>query len=61
MFVLAGKSLGYSPPVRAVLFFDSLEGADSGLVLSLSDSVSASRHILEPFGKTLVGGGQIEI
>ena len=59
MFVLAGKSLGYTPPVLAVLAFDSLK--DSGLVLSLSDSLSASRHILEPFGKTLVGGGQIEI
>ena len=58
MFVLAGKSLGYSSPVLAV---DSLEGTDSGLVLSLSDSDSASRHIFEPFGKTLVGGGQIEI
>jgi len=32
MFVLAGKSLGYSPPVLAVLAFDFLEGTDSGLV-----------------------------
>ncbi len=32
------------------------QSVDNGLVLSLSDSLSASRHTLESFGNTLVGG-----
>ena len=56
----------FASAVRGAGFFLALFSGEGGSCetfspLSLSDSLCASRQILESFGNTLVGGGQMEI